>query len=807
MRQLLPVLLLLTTLYANAQVKQAPAYPLITHDPYFSIWSFAENLNEGTTNHWTGKSMPIVGLLQVDGVTYSFLGKPAPKTEIICATGEAETQPVKATFTQPQTNWMQAGFDDAAWQDATLPLASALNNWNSRDVWFRRTFEFDGRALDKLLLNIQHDDDVEVYLNAEKIFSCAPCYSGGYDLKTLSETIREKLIKGKNLLAVHCTNTGGPGYIDAGLINELPESNIRKATQRSVEMTTTQTIYKMNCGPVDIELDFTSPLLIQNLELTSRPVSYLQLSYQSNDSREHSVKMYIGVSARLAVNTSAQEVKASVLEGIQRTTLKAGTVTQNILQKTGDDVRIDWGNLYVSFPSDKIAWKQDISSAGADYFSPSGKNFSTGRDLMLNSRASFTIKPTAGKQLIAFGYDDIESVTYFGKNLKAWWKLSGQDIDKTMMNAIQHYPVIQQRCKEWDTKVYQDALRAGGSNYAQLCVMAYRQAVAAHKLVRGPEGEILFLSKENFSNGSINTVDVTYPSAPLFLAYNPDLLEGMLNGIFYYSESGRWPKPFAAHDLGTYPIANGQTYPTDMPVEECGNMIILTAAIVKAQGKPEYARKHWTALSLWARYLEKNGFDPTNQLCTDDFAGHLARNANLSVKAIVALGSYAKMASAIGDLVTAEKYQKIAGAMAQDWMRLADAGDHYSLTFENPSSWSQKYNLVWDKLLGLNLFPASVYQKEIAYYLRNQQPFGLPLDSRRTYTKSDWIIWTATLTNNARDFEQIINPVYKYATETPTRVPLSDWHETTDGKKVGFQARSVVGGYFIKVLANKWGVQ
>ena len=197
----------------------------------------------------------------------------------------------------------------------------------------------------------------------------------------------------------------------------------------------------------------------------------------------------------------------------------------------------------------------------------------------------------------------------------------------------------------------------------------------------------------------------------------------------------------------------------------------------------------------------ENGLDPNNQLCTDDFAGHLAHNANLSVKAILGIGSFALMSRRLGREDEARRYQEAAAEMATRWVEMADAGDHYKLTFDSADdTWSMKYNLVWDRLFGLDLFPAEIVNKELPYYLAKRNRYGTPLDSRNTYTKSDWLIWCASMFPTKEGFEQMIEPLWTSLHETESRVPLTDWYDTVSGEQVGFQNRTVVGGFFIGLL-------
>ncbi|WP_078350801.1 glutaminase family protein [Mucilaginibacter pedocola] len=795
----------------QAQERTAPSYPLITHNPNFSIWSNTDKLQESTTTHWTGSDHSLLGLINVDGKIYRFMGKEEVRYSPVLGTSDETPYSVKYTETEPTGDWKAASYAAADWKQGAMPLgdnpSTVKTPWKGDNIWVRRTFTVaDPSAINELFLKIDHDDNIELYLNGKEVYS----KKGWTNTLQYFPISKGDLKAGENIIAIHLANTAGGRFLDFGLADKQKEkgAKVELAKENSVDVTATQTLYNFTCGKVDLNLTFTSPLLLKDLSLMSRPVSYITYSVKANDGKSHAVKVFLGASSDIAVFRPSQEVTATKYSANNLSILKTGTVEQPILQKGADDMRIDWGYFYVAAPKTSGARQFITSGSGAAGAFQTGSTVSTaskGKSLSLNTVIPFgTVGKTAVERFVELGYDEIYAIQYFGTNLRPWWNNSGKaTFDGQLSAAATGYKTVMAQCAAFNKEIYAAALKSGGKEYAHLCMLAYRQSIAAHNLVKSPKGEILWLSKENNSGGFINTVDVTYPSAPLYLIYNPKLMQGMLNGIFYFSESGKYPHPWAAHDLGTYPRANGQTYGEPMPVEESGNMIILTAAITKAQNDGAFAKLHWKTLSLWVDYLVKEGLDPKTQLCTDDFAGHLARNANLSVKAIVGIACYAQMAEKLGMADTAKKYRAIAESMVPKWIGMAEAGDHYALTFDNKDTWSQKYNLVWDKVLNLNLFPQKVYDTETKYYLTKNNKFGIPLDSRKAYTKNDWILWTAAFAPTQAEFEALVKPVYRHSIETESRVPLNDFYDSNTGIRDNFKARSVVGGFYMKLLSDR----
>lgn len=626
---------------------RVPSIPLITVDPYFSVWSKEENLNYAETVHWTGSANPFLGYVTVDGERYLFLGY---------------------------------------------------------------------------------------------------------------------------------------------------ERNTHKIAQTSLKVGALSTDVTYANDAIELSVSYMTPLLPDDLAILTRPVSYMALSWKALDGREHDVRIDVRVREDICLNKRGQSpVVTEQLSIGDIKAIKIGNSEQNILNRSGDDLRIDWGYFYLAM-ADASAQTRTESARGLTWVCAE-----TG------VKADTTL-------LTMFAYDDIYSISYFGDKLKSVWNKDGKTIETAIAEAAEDYTALDVRCRQFSDDLETRATEAGGKKYAELLLPAFRQVIAAHKLVLDTEGQVLFISKECFSNGCAATVDVSYPSIPLFLIYNPELVRGMMRPIYRFAADARWKYDFAPHDAGQYPLVEGQVYGLNretgellfekqMPVEECGNMLVMEANVAIADGNADFAASHIDTLVGWCDYLIRFGDDPENQLCTDDFAGHLAHNCNLSLKAVMGIEGMSIIMSMLGRDKEAAKYHRAALRMARSWASRAANGDgSYRLAFDRPDTFSMKYNMVWDKIWGTSLFSQKLIRTEIASNFKHFNRYGMPLDSRADYTKSDWLVWTATLAQSRRDFEKFIAPLWQTYNDSPSRVPMTDWYDTISSRIVGFQNRTVQGGLFIKLL-------
>lgn len=596
----------------------------------------------------------------------------------------------------------------------------------------------------------------------------------------------------------------------------LGEGKGEPAELVGVEVSPTITSFRYVIGSQSVSLTFCSPLLLDDLDRLSTPISMLRVKCDEPDATLsvmwHDDICYDG--------THQPEICGCSHQSKNLCHAMMGRLRQNILSHSGDGICIDWGYAWMS------------SDIPVDFIHKEG-----------NYRLSCCGTMANGVRDILLGYDDIASVNYFGSLSKAWYARNG----KTMRNAMEDLWTkknqVWSRCIDFDKELLRRAELTGGIDYAKLVSVAYRQAVSAHKLIADEQGRPVFLSKENNSNGCIGTVDVSYPSVPLFLLYNPELVRGMCRPILRFAKCPIWNHEYAPHDVGRYPHATGQVYGLDwqavggdvcgssgdrgvflpyyqfseenevylskwqMPVEECGDMLLMLAAALRADGNGELIRENFALLQKWAEYLEKNGSDPGEQLCTDDFAGHLAGNVNLAMKASCALAAFGYICRKMGDDEAGANWLQKAQKIAKVVCQRADCGNHTSLTLDGSrESWSLKYNMIWDLLFAFDFCSREWFDREIEWYLTKLERYGVPLDSREKYTKSDWLMWVTAMSDKKEQRALLCSALVRYLEETPSRVPFSDWYDTKSGRSIAFVARSVQGGVFMPMLRDYWAL-
>jgi len=226
-------------------------------------------------------------------------------------------------------------------------------------------------------------------------------------------------------------------------------------------------------------------------------------------------------------------------------------------------------------------------------------------------------------------------------------------------------------------------------------------------------------------------------------------------------------------------------------------MLIMTLSHAQRTGDNSLITTYFNLLDQWTQFLITDSLIPANQISTDDFAGSLANQTNLAIKGIVGIKAMAKIALLVGDTAKSTNYSSIASSYVTQWQKLATAsgGKHLTLSYGDDSSWGLSYNLFADKLLGTNVFPQAVFDMQTSWYSTVANAFGVPLDTRHTYTKSDWEIWTAGLVTSAAVRDLLVSSVREYAADGLSSQPLGDWYETTNGAVEVFKARPVVGGH------------
>lgn len=613
----------------------------------------------------------------------------------------------------------------------------------------------------------------------------------------------------------------GTGHLFAG--NPLQSVVGATMTQTSLQLTATRSIYTFTAGGVTLTVTFFSPVDLNDLQRQCVPFSYVSMRAVADDGQSHTVQLHLDISGEWAHGDITQPVTWSQ----QRTTggnlaLTVTPANPTVLAEHGDQA--SWGTVVLATPAApgttwQIGADTAVRSAAASNGTLAGTSDPNQPRAIDDSwpvlglcRDLGPVGATASAEfVVAVGHVRGPALSYLGGNLDPWWRAYWNGWPDMADWFLADYGAALLAGTALDARIRNDASAAVGggalgTDYAALCALALRQAVAGTELA-GYDGAPWAFLKEISSDGNVSTIDVVYPALPLFLYLSPSYLQLLLTPILAYCEHGGWPKGFAVHDLGThYPNAAGHNdgVEEDMPVEESANMLIMTAALLQrlaAADAASFAQAHYAVLKQWADYLVGNALDPGSQLSTDDFSGPVAHNANLALKGIIAIGAMGVVAGFAGNDADRARYAATARGYISQWLTSAqDPGAaHLDLAYGSANTWSLKYNGFADQLLGLDLVPAGVAAQEAAWYQANAAGFGVVLDGNG-YTKADWELWTAAwLRDQGTVRDTLVNGVHSFVSTGTGRVPFGDWYDATTGATKPFQARPVVGGIFALV--------
>ncbi|KAG6035475.1 hypothetical protein E4U41_006078 [Claviceps citrina] len=585
--------------------------------------------------------------------------------------------------------------------------------------------------------------------------------------------------------------------------------------QQSMEYTSTRSLFNMSvAGKVAMNIEFLSPVFAEDLRRQSVPFSYLNVAVRSLDGASHSVQIYADVSGEWASGDTNAVIRWDTSSAAGIRSHRFYKEQQSEFQEDGENAA--WGTWYWS-----TADQQGVSyKIGADVdvrgqFLQSGRldnkvdsQFRAVRDrwpVFAFSRNLGTVRASPVSTLFTIGVAQKNSIQFTGQAAQPqavpslWTSYFPTERDLVRF-FFDDYASAGHASNRLDARIQRDSVAAGGQDYATMTTLVVRQVFGALAYAGTPDRPLLFL-KEISSNSDIQTVDVIFPAFPILLYLNPDLLRYLLEPLLI-NDRYHYPNDYAQHDLGRFPRANGYPKGDDeaMPLEECGNMIIMMLAYAQRRHDDRYLADNWDLLVKWAQYMIRDAKIPAQQLSTDDFAGHLANQTNLAIKGIIALQAMSEIATKAGHADDSAKYAAYAADYLAFWTEhgINKQARRTMLQYDNPSSYGLLYNIYPDRVLGLDFIPQDVYDMQSDFYLASQKRYGVILDTRNVWTKVDWELFAAAVAK-PETRRMFIAKVARWINETPTWRALTDLYDVNTGGYPGglqFTARPVMGGLF-----------
>ena len=666
---------------------------------------------------------------------------------------------------------------------------------------------------------------------------------------------------------------------------------------------------------VELTLSFLSPITPTSTLRQSIPASYLAI----HATGAFDVNVYIDLNEQWVTGYGEQDTRWSFNEVGEGDEAKLKTFKfkrNHELLFTEHRDRAEWGELHLTGPTEaqhgfgsseklrrQFAEKGALEDELDEKFQPTANdgpvvafskrlhlgtyhNVSSAGNPAKQDRVLFTI---AHLQDPVTQFASARGLTY----MRPLWKSYFHSDDSLISFHYKDYANAFQLAANYSAQVAKDAYASGSDNYKDIVELSARQVMGATSFSGTPDNPLLFL-KEISSNGNCQTIDVIFPSFPFFLYTNPRWLAYLLEPLIEHMGSGQYPNQYAMHDLGAhFPNLTGHPLGRDeyMPVEECGDIIIMGLALVHSLihgegltagsilsmlgipkdgtslkqppdgaspfalpaeleirnpvgglddqwcgAKSKHRARKWLSRSYglwkqWTSYLVEFSLFPQNQLCTDDFAGWLALQTNLALKGIVGIKAMSEISELMDEQKDAKYYRNISDVYIKKWEEygMSRDGGRAKLAYNWYGSWTTLYSLYANAILcfhpnpepnetaspllgsqhplmpgfgssmsSKNFIPDHIYQAQSRWYSTVMQYYGLPLDSRHLYTKSDWEFQAAAVASK-HTRTQILDRVARWLNETATDKPFSDLYKTEDdGGFPGpnFFARPVVGSHF-----------